>query len=822
MKRPGFDHHGRNPKRKKISSAYSTLCGPTGPKFSTLLTLYKQSKTNMKILREILPAVIEGMEQEKDYHLLGVLAKIFRVGVEKAIITRRQEACLKFSKIRRATCVIRICLEYIEDETFVLKSLWHDDPLVRVQAIDTLVKRVSQINKIEQVQDRLMQLMHDWDLGVRVAAVRAFIRFGEVHSVEFSMLPDFLSLLADPVPDIRRAALGLLRVFATQFPDHEITKDIDIRPLPACMYCFFKICDLADDRDPHVRAQVFKEIPKLPILPENIIEQAFTKKAKCDLELLSRRGQSSNDDMREVACLRRSAPGAFVHALDDEKKYVRAQSMECLVAVSRHYRGLLSTISLFIVELLNDEHYSVRELALRHLRTLFIEHKMILDKDLIPILLVMLSDSRWQTRKEGYRILEHMCVKNPEDLKAILHAVCQNVRKFDAEIRSMFRVCKAVGKNHPRMVEMIAPEITKNMKAKLESKRFTLVASVLWNALKDNPFVYNALPKEFYVESCKLQRLTPEFFPSITEQKKELNFINRIPEDPKQITEKILELNEIRDWQNPKEFEYQYLSLVIVYLDFLEVSVTLRESGDTLDDIHKRIDPLLREIRRNLLGLRGQYADAPEELLTELCALHLCMDFIWWLLRVDIFQVDSIITMFSRVPHLIDQTRLENCKILQSLIEKHSDEIPVDDLFKGLIAFCPDLTWLNRGKNLKKMSISFVGPDTRVAHPIVKRYGQFLDLQIQLQILNVPKERALELEINCPNQAPMLLGLERREQATDMDVTTVPVPIIYNKAWKGPQRFLIRALSHFEDEIGTHEVCISNSFYVFVLFSTGR
>ena len=43
-----------------------------------------------------------------------------------------------------------------------------------------------------------------------------------------------------------------------------------------------------------VFSEVFEEISRLPPLDEETMAEGFTKKAACDLELLSRRGQSED------------------------------------------------------------------------------------------------------------------------------------------------------------------------------------------------------------------------------------------------------------------------------------------------------------------------------------------------------------------------------------------------------------------------------------------------------------------------------------------------------------------------------------------------
>lgn len=187
------------------------------------------------------------------------------------------------------------------------------------------------------------------------------------------------------------------------------------------MLIFRAVCSAINDRMISVRTYASEAIGEFENLPDSIIERLLNKKTdECDEKELS---------------------GALVYGIEDEYLEVRINTIKSLYSLTTV--GVVSKVFEFLVDSLNDENESLRELCSYYLKSLSKKYALSVEQEIINQVCGSLEENNHNLKNNVLDLLSNLLYESVEVFDMLVFQINRNVE----ERRVFVCIKKIVAKN---------------------------------------------------------------------------------------------------------------------------------------------------------------------------------------------------------------------------------------------------------------------------------------------------------------------------------------------------------------------------------------
>ncbi|KAL9684721.1 hypothetical protein QQ045_022162 [Rhodiola kirilowii] len=384
------------------------------------------------------------------------------------------------------------------------------------------------------------------DVAVRAWLLSNFERF-RVRS--FVLVPVFLGFTKDPYPNVRRISLdGMVKLskFIESDDDAlangcycravELLQDSDdcvrrsavravfewgqklvassqvMKKRERSDTLFIQVCSMVRDMNAQVRIEAFNCVGNIEIVATEILLQSLSKKI-----LLSTKNKKSLNhlDSKQLQQLASIVAGAYAHGLEDEFSEVResaCRSLQKWTVISPEF----STQAVnWLVDVLNDDSYSVRLSALDTMHHMAINRRLKLQDVHLHMFLGTLGDANLSIRSTTRKILQLIQFSNLEMFNIAVDGIIKTLDSYSQDEADVISLMFTVGKNHGDYVIGIINKITEEVallpdgKIRPNSGRVTaLLALAISTPLSNNQYICRIPPTIYSYAFTLLRRIS--------------------------------------------------------------------------------------------------------------------------------------------------------------------------------------------------------------------------------------------------------------------------------------------------------------------------
>ena len=281
--------------------------------------------------------------------------------------------------------------------------------------------------------------------------------------------------LLDDNEAVRSAALDLIAGVCAVFPDVRVPargqdddhSDATIRLVDDG---FSTICDMLGDISLAVRTQACVLLGKMVGVGESFLLQTFDKKVmshlrskKTEHELIKEKKLGKklptfgDIDVQNLKMMTGGACGAFVHGLEDEYYEVREAAIKAICVLCLTSTKLAMKALDFLADMFNDEIDSVRIDAIKGMRQ--IAPHVVFQEEQLEMMLGMLDDRATDVRESMHALLGAATFANHSCVHAVVHTLLDNLKRYPADVSSIWRCMQGIGGQHSMFAEFLVEEL---------------------------------------------------------------------------------------------------------------------------------------------------------------------------------------------------------------------------------------------------------------------------------------------------------------------------------------------------------------------------
>jgi hypothetical protein len=214
---------------------------------------------------------------------------------------------------------------------------------------------------------------------------------------------------------------------------------------------FSKVCAIAVDGSPTVRARAFTILGSLTGAQEKLLLQSLSKKPLLDSKKDDEHGGADTDvGKQNENVLASHAAGAFVHGLEDEFFDVRMCAIDALRQISQRSPSFCLKARDMLAEMFNDEIECVRLNAVHSLRLLHIATD--LSSDLLHSISSVLLDEDFSIRSAAMRLVSQCQFPSTQLLQHLLRMLAHCIDKHGEDEPYIIHTVIALGCKHASLV----------------------------------------------------------------------------------------------------------------------------------------------------------------------------------------------------------------------------------------------------------------------------------------------------------------------------------------------------------------------------------
>lgn len=321
----------------------------------------------------------------------------------------------------------------------------------------------------------------------------------------------------DASHEIRRLCIHVVFGFAKLYPNATLGGDSTKRLADDA---FARICDCCNDAEISVRLEAITMLPMCSFVDEQYLLQTLDKKimkhtqarlsqAAADSEWSTGRrwaaksGQAPRGDVNaeSISLMSMGACGAFIHALEDEFKCVRAAALDSMVLVAERSPAFAEKSVDFCIDMLNDEIENVRLKAIRTLARLGAQIKP-LSTEQLEIIVAVLQESSGAIRHALMSTIATLPYQSSDCIRMVLDATLKNLERNANDMESACTSLKKMGRHHRHF--MLAPELInqllqrhpflKTPEPSVDDRNYICTLVLVCNAAEREPSIIDAFP----------------------------------------------------------------------------------------------------------------------------------------------------------------------------------------------------------------------------------------------------------------------------------------------------------------------------------------
>ncbi|KAJ3250277.1 Integrator complex subunit 4 [Chytriomyces hyalinus] len=256
--------------------------------------------------------------------------------------------------------------------------------------------------------------------------------------------------------------------------------------------------------------------------------KAFYKLAHSDwskggMEMLKQSLTKSEPKNPKQQRMPTAACGAFVHGCEDEFELVRKAAVDslCTITLATKSPAFASSALDCLVDMFNDEMFSVRVAAITNIKRIATHFPLILNVMQLTTMLLALDAVNLNMRHLGYDLLGLFRLVDLDSLKRVIMHLYRNLKRFPGDLPKILVCFRDLGMNHPGYVEEYKDRLLKldnrylPQEVNLDSLTHIANLILIFNAGFSHPTILESMPNYTFRQVYFLNAKYPQCFPKM-------------------------------------------------------------------------------------------------------------------------------------------------------------------------------------------------------------------------------------------------------------------------------------------------------------------
>ncbi|XP_050525128.1 integrator complex subunit 4 [Daktulosphaira vitifoliae] len=349
------------------------------------------------------------------------------------------------------------------------------------------------------------------------------------------------SIINDDNDMVREAALNVISVLGTYYPEERIKGINGEEMARMCDEAFENICNFMTDISYRIRTQAARLLGKFLSVSSSILLKTLDQTLMSNLrrkrtsiervwECLAKgtamiSALSTKDtpqemlDAQQVSLVSTGASGAFLHGLEDEYLEVRIATISSMCSLATHHSEFAVVAMEFLVDMFNDEIEEVRLIAIESLVKL--SYASGLRDDQVEIILAVIEDSSSVVREGLHNIFASFELLNQEGLLMCVNKLIDSLKKYPEDKKSIWNCMQNLGLRHSILTLALVPELLaihpmfETPEPNVEEPSYVSILIMVFNAASKCNAIVSLLEDKTIKHYSYLRDIMPHLVPSL-------------------------------------------------------------------------------------------------------------------------------------------------------------------------------------------------------------------------------------------------------------------------------------------------------------------